>query len=199
MNRLLFAALLALVAACTAPAQVIVLDTFDGSAGTGILSRTTWTGPGNVVFNGTTITVGNTAQNDNGWGTTSAVINATGMNFITVIAQRDAGNGSPFFVVSFEDSALNTQIFQVSAFSFATGALTTVQIPISSWGSVNPADITGWTIGGGNGTVPFAMTFDNLALTSSAIPEPATSAALAGALVLGLSLWRRRQLCRRAP
>jgi hypothetical protein len=35
--------------------------------------------------------------------------------------------------------------------------------------------------------------FDNITLTASAIPEPSTYAAIAGAAMLGLALWRRKR------
>lgn len=193
MTRFLAVALLALGASVALPAQVIVLDNFSGGGNTGVISGTTWANPGNVVFNGTTVTVGNTALNDNGWGTASTTLDASGMTFITIVAQLDAGNASPFFVIGFEDGGPDAAVFSVPTYSFTTGAMTTVQIPITSWGNVNPAAITGWTIGGGTGgVVAFRMTLDHLSLGTSAIPEPATYAALAGACALALAMWRRR-------
>ncbi len=195
MTRFLAVALLSLGASLALPAQVIVLDNFSGGGSTAVISGTTWANANNVLFNGTTMTVGNTALNDNGWGTASATIDASAMTFITVVAQLDPGNLAPFFVIGFEDGGPDAAVFSVSTFSFTSGAMTTVQIPISSWGNVNPAAITGWTIGGGTGgVVAFRMTLDNLSLGTSAIPEPGTYAALAGLGALGFALWRRRPL-----
>src|SRR5690606_4553992 len=39
----------------------------------------------------------------------------------------------------------------------------------------------------------FAINGDVLQVTATAVPEPATCAALAGVLVLGIALWRRRR------
>jgi len=172
---------------------MIALDDFSDAVGAGILSGTSWANLGNVVLNGTTITVGNTALNDNGWGLENTLIDAHLMQSITIVAQRDSGNASQFFVIAFEDGGSDAAIFSIPTSSFTTGAMTTVEIPILSWGNVNPAAITGWTIGGGTGgVVPFRMTLDDLSMSSSAIPEPATYAALGGVLVLGFAVWRRR-------
>lgn len=43
------------------------------------------------------------------------------------------------------------------------------------------------------GSESSGVTFDSFALTTTAIPEPGTSAALAGAAVIGLAAWRRRR------
>ncbi len=193
MIRFLALALFVLGPSLALPAQVIVLDNFSGGGGTGVIAGTTWADSSNTALNGTTLTVGNTALNDNGWGTTTATLDASAMTFVSVTARLDAGNLSPFFVIGFEDGGPDAAVFSVSTFSFTTGSLTTVQIPISSWGNVNPAAITGWTIGGGTGgVVAFRMTFDHLLLGTSAIPEPGTYAALAGVSALGFVLWRRR-------
>ena len=195
MQRFLAAATLSLGVTVASFAQTIVLDDFSGGGATGILPSTTWAGAGNVVFNGTTITVGNTALNDSGWGTISTSINATGMNFITIVAQNDSGNSAPSLVIGFEDNGLHRQVFSVPTASFTTGAMSTVQIPISSWGSVDPFSITGWSIGGGTaGVVGFRMTFDQLSLNTSAVPEPGAYAALAGLVALGCARWRRRRV-----
>lgn len=55
------------------------------------------------------------------------------MNFLTVTAQRDAGNSAATFAIQFEDRDLNTQIFSVSMSAFAIGSLTSVHIPITAW------------------------------------------------------------------
>jgi hypothetical protein len=56
----------------------------------------------------------------------------------------------------------------------------------SSAPSINAVFITSIIWGNGG-------TFDNFTLTASAVPEPSTYAALAGAAALGLAAWRRRQ------
>ena len=63
------------------------------------------------------------------------------------------------------------------------------------WASVNPTQITGWSIGGGvptPGLAAFAMTFDNLALSAAAIPEPAMVSLILGLGAVGFVLYRRR-------
>ena len=166
MGKYLFFAL-ACIATCSA--QTVVLDSFNAGSATGaVRTGTTWIG--STTQNPTTLTVGGTARDDNGWGATGLTLNATGMNFITVTAQRDAGHAAGTFAIQFEDRNLNTQIFSVAASAFAIGSLTAVQIPITAWtGGFSSTQITGWSIGGGGvGTTPFRMTFDQLALNATA-------------------------------
>jgi hypothetical protein len=125
-------------------------------------------------------------------------VNATGMNFLQVVAQLDVGNAAPTFAIQFEDVSLNTHILSVNTSTFLTGSLSSVYIPIGTWtAGFDMTQITGWTIGGGNPAAPnaFRMTFDNMALTASGapVPEPSTYAAIIGALALGFAAIRRRK------
>ena len=150
-------------------AQTILLDSFNAGSATGAVRvGTSWVG--STTPNATTLTVGGTARDDNGWGATGLTLNATGMNFVTVTAQRDAGNSAATFAIQFEDRNLTTQIFSVSLSAFALGSLTSVQIPITAWtGGFSPTQISSWSIGGGGlGITPFRMTFDHLALNATA-------------------------------
>jgi len=114
------------------------------------------------------------------------------MNFITIVAQNDGVNPAPSLVIGFSDDALHSQIFSVPTFSFSTGALTTVQIPISSWGPLIRR------ISPDGGSVRHCRSrrvhddFRRSVLNASAIPEPGTFAALTGVLALGFAVWRRR-------
>jgi hypothetical protein len=192
MKWRLAAAILSLGAAVAVSAQTILLDNFSGGGTTGIIGGTSWVG--NVALNGTTITVGDPAKNDNGWGIVGTTLNASSMNFLTFVFTINSGNVAPSLVIAFEDGGPDAAVFSIPTFSFTTGTQNTVQIPLTTWGNVNPAAITGWTIGGGTaGVVAFRMTFDNLSLSATAVPEPATSAALAGLGALGFVVWRRRR------
>ena len=161
--------LAAFVCAASGGAQTVLLETFNAGATTGaVRTGTSWVG--NTTQNATTLTVGGNARDDNGWGATGLSLNATGMNFLTVTAQRDAGNSAATFAIQFEDRDLNTQIFSVSMSAFAIGSLTSVHIPITAWtGGFSLTQISGWSIGGGGvGTTPLRMTFDHLALNATA-------------------------------
>lgn len=171
----------------------LVLETFDSETRTGaVVFGTTWVNQ--ITQNATTLTVGGTASDDNGWGAANLNINGTNFSFLEITAQRDAGhNAATALTITFEDDNFNPFTLQVPTSSFAIGSLTTVSIPVS-WGSFSSSSITGWTIGGGtSGLNAFRMTFDNLALaTTQAIPEPSTYAMLAaGLLVVGFTVRRR--------
>lgn len=171
-------ALSVVLSGTVAPAQTIVIDTFNNTgnppASTGaVVDGRTWSGQ--VTQNATSITVGGTARDDNGWGSTSLAVNATGMAYVRITAQRNTGNTNPSVVVQFEDSFLtpDSGIFSVPSSAFQLGATTIVQIPITTWGSAlfDPADITGYSIGGGAaGSTAFRMTLENLELSSSLAP-----------------------------
>jgi hypothetical protein len=180
----------------------IVLDDFTTGTQPGegaALGTGSWVGQ--VTQNATTITVGGTAHDDNGWGVFNLpAFDASALHSIVITAQLDAGNAAPSFNVQFFDDVFGGQAFSISTSAFVTGVMTTVTIPLGPWVSADPTQLSAWTIGGGNSATngPFLhMTFDQLALTPSAVPEPATSAALAGVLVLGITLWHRRRLPRR--
>lgn len=178
--------------ASVAGAQVIVLDDFNtGTVSGQTKASTSWVGQ--VTQNSTTITIGGSAQNDNGWEDTGLSLNLSAMNFIYITGQRDSGhNSATNFVVEFIDSSLAAQQFTISSASFLVGSMSTVEIAIGSW-TIDSTQITDWTIGGGTTpTLAFRMTLDNLKVSASAIPEPSTYAAMAGALALGLAVWRRR-------
>src|SRR4051812_17120672 len=89
MKRFIIAAIVGLGVAATVSAQTILLDDFSDAVGAGIVPGSTWATTGNVVFNGTTITVGNTAKNDNGWGIENTLIDAHLMHYITIVAHTE--------------------------------------------------------------------------------------------------------------
>ncbi len=156
---------------------------------------TSWVG--NVTRHADSITVGGTARDENGWGVTGLSLDASAMNSLVITAQRDPGNTATTLFVQFEDLLLRTRIVSVSTSAFALGSLTTVTVPLTAWTiDFGPAQITGWSIGGGGvGTEDFRFTFGRLELsTASAIPEPGTTAALLGAAVLAVTIIRKRRL-----
>ncbi len=191
MNKLVASIFVSLTLLAASASAQIVLDTFNAGTAIGsVRAGTSWVG--NVTQNATTITVGGTAKDENGWGVTGLSLNATGLTNLFVTAQLEVGNAATSFVIQFEDASLNTQVFSVSSTAFTIGSLTTVNIPVAFTGAFNAANISGWNIGGGStGILAFNFTFDNLLL---AVPEPSTYALLAlGLGVVLVPVLRRRR------
>jgi hypothetical protein len=155
----------------------ITLDTFDSAGARGApLPFTSW--EGQITRNATSITVGGTARDDNGWGAEGLNLNATGMTAIAVTAQRDPGNAAGALVIEFQDQRLNSAVFSTPMSGFPTGAAGVVQIPIITWpAGFDRTRITGWTLGGGTpppGSAAFRLTLENLELTAAGGPPVAT-------------------------
>lgn len=181
VRHLLFFTALAGVA--SSHAQTIVLDNFNAGSATGsIVAGTSWVGQ--VTQNAGSISVGGTATDVNGWGVTGLALNATGANFLTVTAQRDAGSTATTFAIQFEDQALHTRVVTVNASAFAVGTPTTVQIPLPTAPSgFSPSQIVSWSIGGGGlGTTLWSMTLDLLSLDS--VLDPGATLAPLGSFTL---------------
>ena len=156
--------------AVLASAQSINVENFNNPGATGaVIPGSSWVN--NVTRGPDAITVAGAARDDNGWGAISQSLNATGMAFVTIFAQRDVGNVAPSLVLQFEDAQLFTHTLSVSTALFALGTLTAVQLPLGPLPSdFNLAQITGWTIGGGTpGIVAFRMTLDHLTLSATAV------------------------------
>lgn len=177
----------------------LLLDDFNSGVTSGegeVVVGSTW--QNQVTQNPTTLTIGGTALDDNGWASTTVTIDGTSFSQLVIIGQRDAGhNDVNSFKIEFTDGSFNTNIFSVATTSFNIGSLTTVTIPVSWTGPFDATNIVGWSIGGGSssgGSFAFRMTLDNLALTAAtAVPEPSTYAMLTGILAVGVVAWRRRQ------
>ncbi len=154
-------------------AQTIVVETFDAGASTGsVVPGSTW--DGNVTQNAGSITVGGDALDENGWFAPAVNLDATGMNVLTVTAQRDSGNVASSVAIQFEDTNLNTSVFSIATSQFAVGQLTTVHLTLTGWTSgFDFTQITGWNFGGGSpGIVPFRLTIDEILLEAEILTAP---------------------------
>ena len=150
-------------------AQKINVENFNNPGATGsVIPGSSWVN--NVTRGPDAITVAGTALDVNGWGASGQSLNATGMAFVTIFAQRDVGNVAPSLVLQFIDSALNSHLVSVSTSLFRSGTITAVQVPLGTFpNGFNRANITEWTIGGGtNGIVAFRMTLDHLTISATA-------------------------------
>lgn len=173
----------------------LTLSSFSSGSSDGGSVRTGTSWVNNVTLHADSLTVGGTARDENGWGATGLALDASAMSYLLVTARRDPGHTASTLFVQFEDLYLRTYVVSVSTSLFATTALTPVTVPLSGWTvDFGPSHITGWSLGGGGlGTENFRMTFDTLAFTTSAIPEPSTYALSLGVLALTSTLLRRRQ------
>lgn len=156
-------------AAAVLRAQTLNVENFNNPGAVGsTISGSSWV---NNVTRGTdTIIVAGNAKNDSGWGATGQSLNATGMAYLTIFAQRDADNLAPNLSVTFYNSNLQFHQISVSTSLFAVGTITAVQVPIGTW-PFNPSQIVEWNIGGGEpppGSARMRMTFDHLALSPTA-------------------------------
>lgn len=176
------------------PPSSIVISAFNGDTASGaVVSGSSW--DGNVTQGPGYITIGGTATDVNGWRATHVSLDATGMSFITITAQRDPGNAASSLFLQFEDRLLHPQVFSLSTANFAVGTPTQVQIVLGTWsGEFDFTQIASWSIGGGAvGENSFRMTLHHVEFGTTAIPEPATNAAIIGLAAIGAALYRRRR------
>ncbi len=159
------------LAALPLAAQTVVLDTFNltGASGT-VTDVFSW--PGQVQRNATSITVGGSALDLNGWGASGLAIDASALGYVRLAARRDAGNAAAALVVQLEDATLNTTVVSAPASAFSTTEFTRVQITLGAWpAGFAPATLSGWNIGGGTvGVAPFRFTLEHLELAATLLP-----------------------------
>lgn len=106
-------------------------------------------------------------------------------------ARVNSGNLSNSFTVRLSDSE-GTYVYNavIVTTSWMADQWVTGSVVLTSSGSRDANDISFFTITGDNSSNAFRMSFDAI----SAIPEPSSYAALAGGMMLGLTLIRRRRL-----
>ncbi len=186
------------VAATEPSILTLLLSSFNGAPADGAtLSGSSWVNQ--VTQNPGTITVAGTAVDDNGWGARGLSLDASAMTYLAITAQRDTGNLAPTLFFQFEDQSIRTRVLSLSTSLFALGTPTTVHVALPSWTiDFGSNALAGWSLGGGgvsssDTTVAFRMTFDQIAFTTSAIPEPSTYAVLAGVIALGAVAYSRRR------
>ena len=175
--------------------QIVNLDTFDLGVSTGsVVAGSSW--EGNISFNPTSITVGGSAQNDGGWAVYNGMFDATGMNFLSLTAMLGEGHDdSTLFTIQFDDWNLNTTLLTLDTSVFSHADFSTAYVSLVWSDGFDPSQITGWTIGGGAPTPGFQnyrLTLEDMHLTASPIPEPATYALWMGGAMVLLVLKRRQ-------
>ncbi len=183
--RVLFA-LLSLLGGVAAASAQVTLDDFSSANPTFLGDWTGQQGAGVYTFTGSTDdTMG--AEFAGTW-------NLTGYDTLAFSAQIDSGlnNAASFALTLLNDNGESaTSTFLVSSFSAAS--LTTVQAALTATGGFDFAQVTSWRLSGGEffGSATLSLTAGQLTAVS-AVPEPATYAALAGLAMFGFVAWRRR-------
>lgn len=116
--------------------------------------------------------------------------------FLAVTAQGLAGYTATSFAVTLVDTGGQTAAATFLISGFPTGSFTTQYSQLTFGGSFNPTAIDSMFITGNipGGSSTFGVSFDNISAvaSASAVPEPATYALIAGVLMLGVMVVRRR-------
>ena len=153
---------------------MVVLDNFNSGTVRGApIVGYSWVSQ--VTQNAQSITVGGTARDDNGWGATGLSLNLSGLNYVRITAQRDAGNLNQSVALQLvNNDTLDTLIVSVASSAFLQGTMTQVQIPIASLlGIFDLSNIGDWGLGGTlppPGTLALRMTIDHLAMSNALLP-----------------------------
>ena len=138
--------------------------------------------------------LGSATDNSNSYveffNTTPASI--SGYNFISVTFETLNTNASSSFAVTLVDTGGKSAYAAFPLGSY-TGSYNTLVSAITAQSGFNWTSIDSFQISGNQptGTSVFNVSFDQVVVT--AVPEPATYAALAGLLALGLVAYRRRR------
>jgi hypothetical protein len=112
---------------------------------------------------------------------------------LSVTAQALSTNVASSFTVTLVDTFGHTAFATFNASAFITGSYTTATASLTFQSGFNSSQIDSMILTGGqlSGTDRFNMSFDTI--SASAVPEPGTYAAIAGAAALGVAAWRRRR------
>ena len=148
--------------------QSVELENFSATGAVGaVRPESTWVG--NVQRDPNVIVVGGTAKDDNGWGGSSSGLNISAMRYVTISAQRNPGHESPFVVLELLDANLVPHVVSVSSAQFSASAALPVEIALGSWAAgFNPAQVRGWSVGGGTiGLLPFRMSLDGITFSAA--------------------------------
>lgn len=194
----------------SAHAQVVLQD-FSAVVGTNTTFYGTWevTGAGSSTSPAATFVQGagvyditGTAPTNGSGSKIEFFAGATPFNIgantqLSISAQALAGNVATSFSVTLVDAAAVTAFATFTTAQFLTGSYSTVTGQLTFNSGFNSASIDSMIISGNQpgGTDRFNVSFNSITAVT-AVPEPATSAALAGAGVLGFALWRRRRAMR---
>lgn len=201
-----FLILTSLLGGVSAPAQVVLQD-FSITLDPNTFFYGTWEASGNPAgttspnghfvqgagvfdFTGTSIIV---PTNEAGSKVEFFNVPALGTNtYLAVSAQAFASNLATSFTVTLFDDGGRLALSAFSTMDFVTGTYTTITVPLIFDPGFNSAVIDSMTISGNVplGSDRFNVSFADISAVS-AIPEPSPTAALAGALALGVAVWRR--------
>jgi len=154
-----------------------------------------WVTSGAITFNSSVATVGSPALADGNFefaNIAAGTISANTSLVLNYTARIDSGNLSNSFLVRFADSTGTYAIEGlVTTTTWIAGQWNTGNATLSLAGGGNTSDLTYFTVTGDGTANAVRMSFDSFSI--SAVPEPATYAALFGILSLGFSVWRKRR------
>lgn len=183
-----------LFASLAGAVQATVLSNFNDGDLTGTFSNT-WSGA--LIQNGTYATIGSPATDFGDYRSVNfTAISIASEGQISVTAKLDSGNTATGFTVNLisgSGSAYASAYFDATLFN--SSGFTTASVSWVDGGSFNASSLRAWQIAGGSpsSSTTFRMSFDNLATTASAVPEPAAYAVLLGVASLGFVASRRRR------
>jgi hypothetical protein len=191
--------LLALFAASAFGLSAATITISDFSAFTPTVFGGTWD-EDSSLSGATTFAVGNFSGTQPTFGNfevTFAAVDWTGYQYVTLTGFAAAGldanlmEGLAFY---FTDASDHTSSTPFTLTDFGAGPSSIASTAMIDATGVDLTQVVNWGIGTNFSFDAFAFTFDNLSLSTTAIPEPSTYATLCGAfgLVGALALRRRR-------
>ena len=103
--------------------------------------------------------------------------------------------------VTLFDAGFNTAAATFALSDFTTADFTTVNVAFTAFAGFDQSDVTGFRLSGNDpfGSGVFSVAMDHLDVTRAistppaAVPEPGTYGLLAGSVLAGLVVWRRRR------
>ncbi len=203
MNKLLATFLLGSVLVVSALSQVTISNfSADPTGDQYFLTNNTWQVGSTLNWSSGVLTLSGAADSSGSFSyaelhnlVSGATFDATALTNMSILMETTSGNAALGFTVNLIDS---------NGATAATATFNTASLTVGNWSTltavVSPTltgdltSVTYWGIDGpgGNGTAVH-MSFQNISVSPTAVPEPSTYAGLLGFAALGLVYFRRRK------